>query len=1205
MHPNRNLILWALLLSWLGFAVPAQAVTYANSATAFSWINPATHTHVTWTSGASCSAAYANAPVDDDITAQLPLGFTFNYGGVNYTQVQIMSNGRLQFNNGYCSYGTQTVGPPPTYPYSYPDANLLRTMRIYGVDLDATSSGAAGICPTASCYVSYSMVGTAPNRQFVVTWVNVPEWGSVSRTGSFNLQVILYETTNEFVYQFGTSSHPTGGAAQIGWELTTTDYLVWATPVVPAANTAVRFYIPSPLTEFRMDESAWSAAGTVINSVASGTNGSPVGAAQTVAGGKFCRGGNFPANASTGTIDVVDTGLDVDTQIGSSGTISFWYKSNVAWSGATSQSGQLLDATTVNNRWFYVVKQQGNGRLSFNLTDSANNNFVVTTGNNSIAANTWTHITVTWNLTPLAANNRLRIYINGALAKSTVIGTTNPLSASIGTLYIGDNRSGFTTAPGTGNSANGIIDEVRIYNYEATPAVVLRDYNATYACPAMDHIRIEHDGAGLTCAAETLTLKACADASCATLYNSGNTTVTLSGSGWSSNPVTFTGSTTVNLSITSPQTVTLATTAVSPAPPSPLECFNGTLTNGTTACQLPFADTGFIFSATTPAFSVIPTQVAGTTSVSYVLQAVQKSNSAPVCVGLFTGSVAIDMASQCVNPTTCAGKQVTINATAITNNPASGISGYTPVTLNFGANSIANFTLNYPDVGMMNLSARKLLAGTDYMTGSSNAFVVKPDHFALSGIQQTAAPNTANPGAASAAGAKFVKAGEAFSATVTAATSGGAATPNFGKETSAEGVLLVPNLIAPSGGTNPAITNGTIAGSSFSNGVATVSNLAWSEVGIITITPKIADSDYLGAGNVSATVTGNVGRFVPDHFALTSTSLTNRTDMGAGTGCSPASAFTYMGEPFGIGFTLTAQNAANITTQNYASANSFAKLDGATVSKWTQYAVNDSMGLGAIDNAVVVKTPLSARLSVVSPAGPWTGGTAPFIAQVAVNRAAAPDGSYENFDIGIAPQDADGIALLAGAYNLDANNDTVSERAKLASSKIRFGRLRMNNAYGSELLPLPVPLMTQYWNGSGFVLNTDDSCTQVTVPTSANGGLTFYATGSANQLVAGDTLASVNGVTAGSGTFASGDGGLRLTKPPSGHFGYVDILINAPDWLLYNWGITANDVAPYNQQANCPNPNAITPSNNDCPKSRATFGKYKQRNEFIYMREVH
>jgi hypothetical protein len=129
----RVFLVGTLLCGWLLSASLAQAVTYANSATAFSWINPATHTHVTWTSGASCSAAYANAPIDDDITAQLPLGFTFNYGGIDYTQVQIMSNGRLQFNNGYCGFGTQTVGPPPTYPYPYPDANLLRTMRIYGV----------------------------------------------------------------------------------------------------------------------------------------------------------------------------------------------------------------------------------------------------------------------------------------------------------------------------------------------------------------------------------------------------------------------------------------------------------------------------------------------------------------------------------------------------------------------------------------------------------------------------------------------------------------------------------------------------------------------------------------------------------------------------------------------------------------------------------------------------------------------------------------------------------------------------------------------------------------------------------------------------------------------------------------------------------------------------------------------------------------
>lgn len=1164
----RGYIFSKVCFIWLGLvllallpALPAQAVTYTNSATAFSWIDPSAHTRATWTSGASCSAGYAGAPIDDDITAQIPLGFTFNYGGVDYTQVQIMSNGRLQFNNGYCGYGTQTVGPPPTYPYPYPDANLPRTMRIYGVDLDATPTSASGICPTATCYVSYSTVGSAPNRQFVVTWVNVPEWGRTARTGSFNLQVILYETTNEFVYQFGTSSHPTGGSAQIGWELTTSDYLVWATTVVPTASTAVRFYIPSPVAEFRMDESAWSGAGSVINSVTSGTNGSPVGAAQTVSGGKLCRGGNIPANTSTGTIDAVDSGLDVDTQIGSSGTITFWYKSNAAWDGGGSLDSQLFDATTVNNRWFYLVKQQGNGRLRFNLTDSANNNFEVQTGNNTVAANTWTHIAVTWNLTPIAANNRLRIYINGTLAQSTAIGTTNPLSPSIGTLYLGDNRSGFVTNPGTGNSANGVIDEARIYNYEATSAVILRDYNATRSCPAMDHIRFEHDGAGVTCAAEPVTIKACANAACSALYT-GSATVTLSGSGWATNPVTFTtGSAVVNLSITSPQTVTLGTTAVAPTPSAGLDCFNGTTTNSTTACQLPFADTGFIFSS-------IPNQAAGVISASLTMQAVKKADNSAACVGLFTGNVAINMASQCVNPTTCAGKQITINSTAIANNPASGISSYTPVTLNFGANSTASFTLNYPDVGQMSLSARYLLGGSDYMTGSSSAFVVRPYGFALSNIIRTA-DSFANPGAAGPAGTAFIKAGDAFSATVTAQAYGGTATPNYGKEIAPEGVRLTTTLVGGLGlTTNPVLNNATAFGT-FTNGVATGTTFSWDEVGIITLTPSVADGDYLGAGNVASTASGNVGRFIPHHFALAGSTLTNRSDLS----CAPASTFTYMGEPFNLAFTLTAQNASNSTTQNYATANSFAKLDGAA-DPWTSYGINRSLGMGAIDNAAT-KTPAGARLALwgaaylgncAAPSGSWVAGLGSFSGCLAFSRAATADGPFEFFDVGLAPQDADGVQLLAGALNLDADNSGSNERALLASTKMRYGRMRISNAYGSELLPLPMPLKAEYRGASGFRINSDDSCT---------------------PLVAGDfTLSNPTRnmtLAATSPSFASplvaGDAKLKLSAPGSGKNGSIDMTVTVPAWLQYNWK-NAGD---------------------ENPTGRAVFGIYQS--PVIYMRE--
>src|SRR3569832_1605109 len=98
-----------------------------------------------------------------------------------------MSNGRLQYNNGYCGYGPQTVGPPPPKSYPSPTASVSRTLRCFGVELEATPSGASGVCPTATCYVSYASEGSAPNRLFVVSWVNVPEWGATTRTGSFNL----------------------------------------------------------------------------------------------------------------------------------------------------------------------------------------------------------------------------------------------------------------------------------------------------------------------------------------------------------------------------------------------------------------------------------------------------------------------------------------------------------------------------------------------------------------------------------------------------------------------------------------------------------------------------------------------------------------------------------------------------------------------------------------------------------------------------------------------------------------------------------------------------------------------------------------------------------------------------------------------------------------------------------------------------------
>ena len=243
-------LLGACLLSW--WAAFAGAATYSHTPTPFAWIDPSTHTPVTWSNPTLCTGG-GDTIGDDSITAPLDIGFTFNFGGVNYTQLSIMTNGRLNFGNTYCFPGTQLVGPPRTYTLPYPDANLVNTMKVYGADIDVSPNGSGGgpgptTCPAPTCSVLYTAtpLGTAPNRQFVATWQSTPDWGS---TGSFfNLQVILNED-GSFVFQYGGSNNPDNGQADIGWELSTTDFdTITYTDIGALANTAILFFNPTIAT---------------------------------------------------------------------------------------------------------------------------------------------------------------------------------------------------------------------------------------------------------------------------------------------------------------------------------------------------------------------------------------------------------------------------------------------------------------------------------------------------------------------------------------------------------------------------------------------------------------------------------------------------------------------------------------------------------------------------------------------------------------------------------------------------------------------------------------------------------------------------------------------------------------------------------------------------------------------------------------------
>lgn len=988
-----------------------------------------------------------------------------------------------------------------------------------------------------------------------------------------------------------------------------------------ASDTSV--VLPAAYAYYPMDESEWNQTAGEVKDLSGNnrhattiaTSGSVSTVAAVAAGlkGDTCRAGSIPVNTSAATVQAVDTGITINN-LGTAGTISFWYRNNVAWNATGNANDRtLLDATgSAGSREFWLVLEDG--ALRFAL-DNGSGNLQTASGTvQTFAADTWHHIAITWDFS--ASVHTMIIYVDGTqngIRNNTAV-TAN---ANYGAIYIGDSKSTRYTNPNRGNSANGIIDEARIYSGVLTAAQIAVDMNASHSC--LDHYELSLPTNSITCLASTVTVTACADSSSPCTNKSGS--VSGRTAALDTNAGTL-AATTVVFDATGVATTTLSyPTAINGAAAlvtldgeqvvatnSRKCCPDGVSCSVANSCSTTFSTTGFIFSgAANGAVATISNQVAASSSGTYYLRAVKTGTTTKACEAALTGTTPVNFAYECNDPISCStGNLMSVNGgapTAITGNSNGSVASYTPVNMTFDANGNAPFTFNYSDVGLVKLWVAKPPSGLllSTLAGSSNPFVVKPDHFDLSNIKRTA-DNVPNPipAATDASGTAFIQAGDNFRLTVKAMSAVNTPTPNYGKETTAQGVRLVQTLVAPTGAgtSNPALTNGVIGGVEFgttgqintdANGEATVTNLAWNEVGIITlaaIADKAGENDYLGSGSVAGATTGetgNIGRFYPHHFVAGS-SIGTRSDLG----CAPASSFTYMREPMLLTLNLTAQNATNGTTQNYFG--DFAKLDGATVSKWVAFGSNDSIGLGAVDGTNALSARLSISVPPIAPSVPtsaWAAGNGTLTAHLVLDRGASPDGPFDNLKLGIAPQDADGVKLLSGALDLDADLNTSLERKAVPdatavpnTTKVRYGRIRLNNAHGSELLPLPIPLKAEYFRtGFGFVTNTDDSCTSfVLAPAVSNTPINYQY----GDLWLSNPLVNMT-VTASVPTFnpiALGQSNIRLSAPGAGNNGSIDLRLIVPPWLQFAWG-----------------------GGNLNPGARATFGVYKGNNNFIYLRE--
>ena len=463
----------------------------------------------------------------------------------------------------------------------------------------------------------------------------------------------------------------------------------------------------------------------------------------------------------------------------------------------------------------------------------------------------------------------------------------------------------------------------------------------------------------------------------------------------------------------------------------------------------------------------------------------------------------------------------------------------------------------YKDVGSISLSVLDQTSFPDPLAGGTNPFVVKPASLVISRVESAA--GLANPAATSMNADPFVAAGEAFHVDVEARDSDGDTTPNFGRESVPEGVRVSSTgLVLPVGGRHGS-ANDVINGASFSlsgvGGRFTNTSILFDEVGVIDLLPALLDGDYLGTGPVPGPPSGNVGRFYPASFDLVSDTL--------GAACGT---FTYMDQPeLDLDFRLQALDLAGNVTQNYD-----ASLLGAGATAQLSYSVE------AADDGV----DRGARLSPIS--GAWVLG------QVLVNepalafaRAGAPDGPLDPWQLSLRLLDpVDAIELTGRNTNPDAFGDCLaagdcSHRTLGAATSLVYGRLMVLPAYGPEDRDLPVTLEAQAYVNGAFEHHAADSCTEYAA---VQAGLSGYT----GNLIAGETSVIGPGLSVPLlGGRSDANFPLLLAAPGFGNQGEVDVTLDVPSWLKFDWnGSGAED-----------------------PMGTATFGRHRGHDRIIYWSE--
>jgi MSHA biogenesis protein MshQ len=365
-------------------------------------------------------------------------------------------------------------------------------------------------------------------------------------------------------------------------------------------------------------------------------------------------------------------------------------------------------------------------------------------------------------------------------------------------------------------------------------------------------------------------------------------------------------------------------------------------------------------------------------------------------------------------------------------------------------------------------------AGAPTVTScSTDNFAIRPNAFANFALSDTDWENAGTGRALSdtAFGAIVHKAGRPVSVRASAVNAAGtpAVTANYSGTPGATLSACVGAACTPAQGA--LALNAAFAGGQLVTDVASYDN-----VGAFRVQLTDTEFSVVDAGDGSTPAERNiasaaidVGRFVPDHFTVS----LNTPELG--TGCS---GFTYLGQRFAYTtapvITVTARNFAGNPASFYEGA--WWRITNSSLAPATQAGRYSAAGAVGLDLALLPGTnadPVVAASGAGVGTLTFSSGTG-----IAFNRTTPVAPFDAEIALAIDVIDADGVAYAGNPASFgaaSAGNGIAFDDGKAQ----RFGRLRLQNAYGPDSLPLRVGLETQYWSGTGFVLNAQDSCTSL------------------------------------------------------------------------------------------------------------------------------